>query len=448
MQKFEKNLTEGNVMKQLFSFSLPFLLSNFLQAMYGVTDTLIVSWFAGTHSVSGVANGGQITLLITNFAVGFTAGGTVLIGQYFGANKREELSKTIGTLLSLLCILAFTLTIIVVSFSGPILRLIRIPEEAFIEAQRYLVICALGTIFIFGYNAIASILRGMGDSKNPLYFVFIAGVINVFLDLLFVGPLGWGATGAAAATIISQAVALILIIIYLNKKGFIFEFKLQNFKINLAKFKLIFRIGFPSSIQNVIISFSFLLMTRLGNAFGVEASAAMGVVGRFSGFAILPALAMSSSVSSMVAQNLGAGKINRAVKTLHVGLLLSVPIGLLFTLLAFFFPNALIRIFTQDSVVIAKGVEYFRFIALDYVLACIALCFTGLLMGAGQTTFTMCNSLVNSLLLRIPLAPFFALTLNMGLSGVGLAAPVATAGMIIVGFIYYKTGKWKQHVLV
>ena len=448
MQKFEKNLTEGSVRRQLFAFSLPFLLSNFLQAMYNVTDTLVVSWFAGTHSVSGVANGGQVTLLIINFAVGFTVGGTVLIGQYFGANKREELSKTIGTLLSILCILALILTISVISFSGPILRLIRIPSEAFTEAQRYLVVCTLGTIFIFGYNAVASILRGMGDSKNPLYFVLISGVINIFLDLLFVGVFHWGALGAAAATVISQAVALILAIIYLNKKGFIFEFRLQNFKIDFSKFKLLFRIGFPNSVQSVVIAFSFLLMMILVNDFGVEASAAMGLVGKFSGFAILPGLAVSSSISSMVAQNLGAGKIERAVQTMHAGLLFAAPIGLLFSLLAFFFPGSLMRIFTGDPAVIAKGVEYFYFYGFDYVIACSAFCVNGLLVGSGKTTFTMCNSLFTSLILRIPLAYLFGVALNMGLSGIGLAAPVATSGMAIIGFTYYKTGRWKKQTLI
>jgi putative efflux protein, MATE family len=448
MQKFERNLTEGNVTKQLFSFSLPFLLSNFLQAMYNVTDTLVVGWFSGTNSISGVSNGGQITLLIINFAVGFTVGGAVLIGQYFGANKREELSKTIGTLLSLLAILAIILTLGVIIFSGPILRLIRIPEEAFLEAQRYLVICSAGTIFIFGYNAVAAILRGMGDSKNPLFFVLISGIINIFLDILFVGPFQWGAMGAAAATVIAQAVSLILSIIYLNKKGFIFEFKLQNFKIDISKLKLLCKIGLPSSVQSLVVGFSFLLMMILVNDFGVEASAAMGIVGKFSGFAILPGLAMSSSISSMVAQNLGAGKIDRAIKTMHSGFFLAAPIGAIFSLLAFFVPDLLIRIFTTDSAVIDKGVEYIRFYGADYVLACISFCILGLLIGAGQTTFTMCNSIFSSLILRIPLAYFFGITLGIGLAGIGLAAPAATIGHMIVSFIYYKTGRWKRYTLI
>ena len=448
MQKFEKNLTQGNVMRQLFVFSLPFLASNFLQAMYNAADTLIVSWFNEASTVSGVANGGQITLLVTNFAIGFTVGGTVLIGQYFGAQKREELSKTIGTLFSILFILAIILSISVITFSGPILRLIRIPDEAFVEARRYLIICMSGTVFIFGYNAVAAVLRGMGDSKNPLFFVLISGVTNVILDIIFVGPCRLGAMGAAIATVMAQALSLMLSIIYLNKTGFVFEFKLKNFKVDLSKLKLLLKVGLPSSIQSLVVGFSFLLMMMLVNGFGVEASAAMGIVGKFNGFAILPALAMSSSVSSMVAQNLGAGKIDRAKKTMRSGIILSLPIGIFFAALSFFAPEALMSIFTTHTLVIARGVEYIRYFCLDYILVSIAFCITGLLMGAGMTKFTMINSMVNSLLLRIPLAYLFGITLHMGLTGIGLAAPVATVGMTIIAFTYYKTERWARQKLV
>ena len=448
MQKFEHNLTEGSVAKQLIKFSLPFLLSNFLQAMYNVSDTLIVSWFAGPSTVSGVANGGQVTLLITNFAIGFTVGGTVLIGQYYGAGKREELSKTIGTMLSVLALLAVVLSTLAIIFSTQILQLIQIPEESFSEARAYMTICMSGTIFIFGYNAIAAILRGMGDSKNPLLFVLISGVINTLLDLPFVGLFGWGAAGDAASTVIAQAIALIMAIVYLRKKGFVFEFKAQNFIIDREKLKLLLKIGIPSSLQNVVIGLSFLLMTVLVNRFGVYSSAAMGIVGKFNGFAILPAVAMSASVSSMVAQNLGAGLIDRAKATMRAGIMLVLPIGAVFFLIAFFAPEAIMRVFTNDPRVIAEGLKYIRFFSLDYILVSFTFCINGLMMGAGLTTFTMINGMMSSIFLRVPAALLFGIVLNLGLMGIGLAAPVATVGAGIVGFIYYKTGRWTKNKLV
>lgn len=448
MGKFENKLTEGNVIKLLFKFSLPFLLSNMLQAMYNVSDTLVVSWFAGANTVSGVANGGQVTLLAMNFAIGFTVGGTILIGQYFGAGKREELSETIGTMFSVLAIMALILTAVVIIFCDDILTLIQIPEESFSEARIYMIICMCGTVFTFGYNAVAAILRGMGDSKNPLLFVLIAGAINTALDLPFVGLFHWDAAGDAASTVIAQAVSLVLAVVYLGKKGFVFEFRLKNFKICREKLKMLIKIGLPNSVQNVVVGLSFLLMMSLVNRYGVYASAAMGIVGKFNGFAILPAIAMSSSVSSMAAQNLGAGFIGRAKKTMFSGIMLALPIGSIFFLLAYFFPEAIMRIFTDEKPVIEEGLRYIKFFSLDYIFVSFTFCFNGLLMGAGRTTFTMINGMMSSILLRVPFALLFGTVLQMGLTGIGLAAPVATIGAGIVGFCYYLTGKWKENNII
>jgi len=416
--------------------------------MYNVTDTLVVSWFAGPHTVSGVAIGGQVTLVCMNFAIGFTIGGTVLISQYFGAKKHKELSSTIGTMFTTLAILSAIITTVVIIFAKPILTLVNTPPEAFDEAYRYLVICMCGTIFTFGYNAVAAILRGMGDSKNPLYFVLIAGIVNTLLDIPFVAVFHWGAAGDAASTIFAQALSLTLAIIYLKKKDFVFDFKLSNFRIAPERLKQILKIGLPNSIQNVVVGMSFLLMMVLVNGFGVSASAAMGMVGKFNGFAILPAIAMSSSVSSMAAQNIGAGRHDRAKKTMHAGIMMALPIGMIFCSIAFFAPNLIMRIFTADPDVIREGVEYVRIFGFDYVIVAFLFCINGLLMGAGMTTFTMINGILSSLILRIPVAYLFGIKMNMGLSGIALAAPVASVGGLLIAFLFYKSGKWKHKRLI
>jgi len=448
MSKLEKNLTEGTVTRQLIRFCLPFLLSNFLQAMYNVTDTLVVSWFAGPNSVSGVSIGGQITLISMNFAIGFTIGGTVLISQFFGAGKRNEMSRTIGTMFTALAILAVIITTIVIIFAKPLLRLVNTPEEAFDEAWRYLLICMAGMVFTFGYNAVAAILRGMGDSKNPLYFVLVAGVVNIFFDVLFVKAFNWGAIGVAVATIMSQALSLALAVIYLKRNKFVFDFKLSNFRIETLHLKQLLKIGLPNSIQNVVVGTSFLVMMTLVNGFGVNASAAMGIVGKFNGFAILPAIAMSASIASMAAQNIGAGKHDRASATMRSGIILALPIGVLFFLIAFIAPEAIMRVFTRETDVIENGIKYIQTFSLDYLLVAFLFGLNGLLMGAGMTTVTMINGMLSSLLLRIPFACFFGFVLDMGLPGIGLAAPTATVGGIIVVFAVYKTGKWKEKKLI
>ena len=444
----ERDLTTGSVTKQLVRFCLPFLLSNFLQAMYNVMDTWVVAWFAGANTVSGVANGGQITLIVMNFAIGFTIGGTVLVSQFFGAGERGELKKTIGTMFAVLSMIAVIVTALVIIFAKPILRLINTPAEAFNEAYLYLVICMSGSIFTFGYNAVAAILRGMGDSKNPLYFVLIAGIVNTLLDLPFVGLFHWGAAGDAVSTIIAQALSLFLAIRYLKKKQFVFEFKLKNFKIDRQKFRQILKIGFPSSINNTVVGLSFLMMMMMVNGFGVNASAAMGIAGKFNGLAILPAIAMSSSVSSMAAQNIGAGKFDRARKTMYTGMVLALPIGILFFLIAFFAPVPLFHIFTDDAPVIAEGIRYIRWFSLDYIVVAFLFCLNGLFIASGMTTVTMLNGMLSSVIIRIPVAYIFGITMQMGLLGIGLAAPVASMASLIIAALIYRTGSWKQKRII
>ena len=324
---FENNLSEGNVAKKLLKFAAPFIISNIIQSLYNVVDLIVVGWFGNRPSVAAVNNGSQLTFLATCFAIGISVGATVLIGQYLGAGKREELKKTIGTLIVSLTVIAVVATMLMVIFKEPLLRLIGIPEEAFSEASDYLLVTALGTIFIFGYNALSAIMRGMGDSKRPLIFVVIACVTNIGLDILFVAVFKMAALGAAIATVIAQAVSVVLCIIYLTKNDFIFDFKkLSSYKVDGENFKMLFKVGFPTMIQQVATNLSFLFLTALANSFGLAASSAIGIVGKFNGFAVLPAIAVSSAISAMCAQNIGAEQNERAVKTMTTGLILSYAI--------------------------------------------------------------------------------------------------------------------------
>ena len=300
MAKFETNLSEGNVVKQLVLFSLPVLISNLIQSLYSTVDMLVVGQFAGEVAMSGVNIGGQVSFLITNMVFGLAVGATVLIGQYMGADDRKSMHETIATLFVSLTVAAVVITVAMLALQEPLLRLIQTPAESFSEARIYFFISMLGTIFIFGYNALSAVMRGLGDSRNPLIFVAIACGVNVVLDLLFVAVFHMGAAGAALATIMSQAISMILCIFYLRKNNFIFDFSLDSFKGATKKqLKLILKIGIPTSIQNVATSASFLFLTALVNSIGVMASAAVGAVGKLNGFAILPGIAMSTSVSAI-----------------------------------------------------------------------------------------------------------------------------------------------------
>ena len=455
----------------MISFSMPFLLSNLLQALYGAVDMIVVGNYSDPDSavrtsiLAGVTMGSQITHLVAMMVSGLTVSGTVMVGQYIGAKKPRDASQTVGTMFSLLFLAGIALTALMIALSGPILRLLSTPEGAFEHAQSYLNICLSGTLFIFGYNTISSIQRGLGDSVRPLIFVGVACVLNIVLDLWLVKGLHMGAAGAAWATVIAQAVSLLLAAWYLSRSRFIFDFRLRSFRIHKDKMRMMVRLGIPSSVQSIIVNISFLVMIALVNVISQDAmnpadypglaldalrsapAAAVGIVGKFNSFAILPAVAMSSSVSAFAAQNIGAGKLDRARKCLTIGLVLALSIsGLVFAAVQLF-PDAFIRLFDQEAnaAVIESGREYMFTFSFDYLLVPVQFCLNGLVMGAGHTRFTMLSSCLSSLLLRIPVAILFGSVLGWGLTGVGLAAPAATLAGVALTIWFVASGRWKHN---
>lgn len=443
---FERNLSKGNVTIQLFKFALPFLISNLIQSFYSVADMIIVGQIAGTVAMSGVNIGSQATFIITNIIFGLCIGATVLIGQYIGAGNREAIREVIGTMYTGLLILAVVVTTVMLLLTDPILHLIQTPAESFSEAKAYFTITMLGTVFIFGYNALSAVMRGLGDSKNPLYFIAIACFTNIVLDLLFVAVIPWRAAGAALATVMSQALSMMLCIIYLRKNNFIFDFKLSSFKIKMQRVRQIITIGLPSAIQNGTVGVSFMFLTAFANTIGYAASAAIGAVGKYNGFAILPAFAMSSSVSTMASHNIGAGEFARAKRTMYTGMLFAAAITFPIFILTELFPGAIITIFNDDSALISYGIQYLRVFAVDYLLVPFIFCMNGLFTGAGHTRFSLLNAMISSLLVRVPAAYIFGFVFDWGLPGIGVGAPFATFVAMIVATAYFLSNRWQKRI--
>jgi putative MATE family efflux protein len=409
---------------------------------------LIVGNFCGIESLSGVNIGGQVSFVLTNTVIGFAMGATVLIGQYIGMGDKAALRRVTATIITLLTVLALVLTVVMLFLKDPILRLIRTPEESYAESSDYLVVTLVGTIFIFMYNALSAILRGMGNSKQPFYFVLAACITNVILDLIFVAVFGWAAFGAALATVISQAISVFLCIRYMVKNDFYFDFKPRSFRIYGDQMRLIFRIGLPTCIQNSVTSISFMFLTAITNIVGgVSASAAVGAVGKFNNFAFMPANALSASVAAMSAQNFGAGRPDRAAKACFIGTAFSVAVTYAFFAFVEIFPSFAVEIFGRDPQMIQDGVTYLRAFAFDFLFIPFVFCINGFLMGGGHTLFTLTTSLLSAVLLRVPVCYFFGITLNWGLAGVGIGAPVASAGVLVVIAIYLLTGKWKVNAI-
>lgn len=443
--KFRQDLTQGGVGKQLIKFSIPFLLSNLLQAFYSVADMIIVGRLCGTHGITGVNIGSQINILVTGAAFGLAVGGTVLIAQYGGAKKFDEQRKTIGTLFTIYMVLSVVFTAAMLLLGDFLLKLLNTPQIAYQEAVNYYNICMAGMVFMFAYNVISAILRGMGDSKRPLYFVLIATIVNIIGDIILVGPFQMGAAGAAIATVAAQALSVILSLIYLIKNHFFVGYSKEDFKINKEKAKMLIKLGLPSSIQQVVVSFSFLTLTALVNSLPNAdiASACQGIGGKVNSFAVLPALAMSSAVSSMAGQNIGAGQTERAKKTMLTGMGIAFAMSCFVFVIVEAFPQAIISLFDTNEEVIAVGTEYMRFIALDYLFVPFVFCMNGLAIGAGYTNFALFNACFSSILVRVPFAYLVVEFTHLGFNGIGLATGLASLASIVVGIIFVAKGKWK-----
>lgn len=444
MDNFKQDLTHGNVGKQLLKFAMPFLLSNFIQALYSLADMLIVSWFVGASGVSGVGMGGQISQIVLNLVAGLSVAGTVMIAQFVGAKRDRDMEETVSTLISFYFVAAAVFTVALIVLAEPMLRLIKAPQESFYEAKVYLIICMAGTIFIFLYNGLAAILRGMGDSKRPLWFVAIAAGTNVVLDLILVGLFYMGAAGAAVATVAAQALSVVLCILYLKKRNFVFDFKPKSFHIKKEKLLGLIKLGLPNSAQQTLVSISFLFLSSIINRFGVNASAAANVAGKLGALAILPCIALGSAVSSMAGQNLGAGLFDRAKSTARYGVGISMAVTVVIFALIQLLPETLLSIFQPEPEVMELAVQYLRPCSIEYLFLAVLMPINGLIIGSGHTLIPMISAIISSVAVRVPMAYLFGLALGMGVFGVGLGTGFAAGAGMIFCLCYLATGHWQK----
>lgn len=445
----QKNLlTKGSIFKSLMRFSFPFLLASLLQALYGAADLFVVGQYADSAAVSAVAIGSQVMQTITGVILGITTGGTILIGQYLGAKREKDMAKTVGTIICVFGLFSIVLTIFMTLFTNPIATIMHTPVESLKYTQQYIFICSCGIPFIIGYNAVSGILRGMGDSKTPLYFIAIACVINIAVDIILVDFFKMGAIGAAIATVGAQGISFILAVLFLWKKGFPFEFGKKYIWLFPKKAKIIFHLGLPIALQDGLINISFLLITTIINTMGLTASAAVGVVEKVIVFAMLPPTAFASAIAVMTAQNMGAGKIERAQKSLYGGIACSLVIGIAFCIYSQISPESITSLFSNDKEVIYTAAMYLRSYSIDCILVCFIFCMNSFFSGCGHPVFPMVHSLIATFLIRIPVS--FALSRMKGITlfEIGFGAPLATLVSLIMCIIYMRYGSWKKSTML
>ena len=417
-----------------------------MQQLYGAVDLLVVGQFCDTAAVSAVSTGSQVMKTITGIVTGLATGTTVLVGQYIGAGRREDAAKTVGSTAVLFVIVAAVLTAVMLLLTRQVAVVMQAPAEAFDQTVDYIFICSVGIVFIVGYNAVSGILRGMGDSKSPMYFVIVATVVNVGLDLLFVAVFDMKAAGAAYATVIAQACSFIFAVIWLRVKGMGIGFGKKDLRLDRRKTKGILRFGTPVALQEALVNISFLIITAILNGKGLVASAAVGVVEKVICFAVLPITAFSMAISAMTAQNVGAGKPERGKKCMVYGILFTAAVEAVVVLFVELGGGPLLLgIFSTDAEVISQGFLYMRSYILDCLLLCAVFCMNGFFNGCGKTFFTMAHSLFATFIIRVPLAWLFSSLESMGMFEIGLAAPIATAVSIALCLIYMKSGRWKNY---
>ena len=417
----ERNLTEGSVFKNIIYFSLPYLLSYFLQTLYGMADLFIIGQFEGVASTTAVSIGSQVMHMLTVMIVGLAMGATINIGQAIGARDKKRAATDTGNTATLFMVLSVVLTVVLFLSVNAIVSIMSTPEEALAGTALYLKICFLGIPFITAYNIISSIFRGMGDSKSPMYFIAIACVVNIALDYVFMGVLHLGPSGAALGTTLSQTVSVIVALTMFMKGKTGITVKKSDFKPRKETMGRLLKIGFPIAMQDGLIQVAFIIITIIANRRGLSDAAAVGIVEKIISFVFLVPSSMLSTVSALCAQNIGAGKHDRAAKTLQYAIMITVGFGIAVSVLVQFFAEPVVGLFTTDQLVRIMGGQYFRGYIWDCVFAGIHFSFSGYFCAYGRSEFSFLHNITAIVLVRIPgvylMSKLFANTLYpMGLA--------------------------------
>lgn len=441
----QNNLTQGSILKNLIKFSLPYLLSCFLQTFYGLADLFITGQFNGASAITAVSIGSQITHMLTVIIVGLAMGSTVTISHSIGANDPRAAAKAIGNTTIIFAFFSVIATILLLLGTDGILALLSTPSEAIAEAKQYLVICFAGVPFIVAYNVISSIFRGLGDSKSPMYFVGVAGIVNVALDYLLIGSMGMGAKGAAIATVSSQAVSVIIALIFIWKKMSGISLSRADFHLSGNIFSNILKVGVPVAIQDGFIQIAFLVITVIANKRGVDVAAAVGIVEKVICFMFLVPSAMLSTVSAIAAQNAGARLHDRGRKTLYYSIAICVSIGLFFTGVCQFYAEPILTLFAKEEpLVIAMGAQYLKSYVWDCAIAGIHFCFSGYFCAYQKSMISFAHNLASILLVRIPGAYLASICFPDSLYPMGLAAPLGSLLSAVICVIAYLIMRRKE----
>ena len=433
----ERDLTSGSVFKNIVFFSLPYLLSYFLQTLYGMADLVIIGQFSGVDNITSVSIGSQVMHMLTVMIVGLAMGSTVTIGKAIGAKRPKEASKTIGNTVTLFMGIAIVITLALLALVNPIVGMMSTPAEAVDGTTAYLTICFIGIPFITAYNIISSIFRGLGDSKSPMYFIAVACFVNIVLDLIFIGGGHLGAAGAALGTVLSQTVSVIIALFVIIKKQTGIVLKKEDFKPQKITMSQILKIGIPVALQDGFIQIAFIIITIIANRRGLNDAAAVGVVEKIIGVVFLVPSTMLSTVSALSAQNIGANKHDRASQTLRYAVMIAVGFGFIVSVITQFIGSNIVSIFTNNTQVVVLGDQYLRSYIWDAMIAGVHFSFSGYFCAYGLSGISFLHNVLSIVLVRVPGAFLASKYFPTTLFPMGLAAPLGSLLSVIVCIIAF-----------
>ena len=434
MKNTHNDFTTGGIAGPLVRFALPVLAALFLQAMYGAVDLLVVGQFADKADVSAVATGAHIMMTLTNLVASLSMGATVLLGQQIGEGKAKQGGATIGACIVLFGSIGLALTALTVPGAGLLASVMQAPAMEL--TTTYIRICGMGMLVIISYNLIGSVFRGIGDSVTPLITVAIACVCNIAGDLLLVAVLHMGTAGAAVATVAAQAVSVVISLLLVRRKSLPFRLSREQIRFDRPLVSRVIQIGLPIAMSDLLVSISFLVIQAIVNSLGVVASAGVGVAEKVCAFIMLVPSAFSQAMSAFVAQNAGAGKYNRAVRSLYVGVGLSLIAGAVMSWLSIFHGQLLGGIFSNDHEVIVASADYLKAYGIDCLLTPIFFCAIGFFNGLGKTRFVMVQGIVSAFCVRVPVSWLMSRRIPVSLFHIGLATPCSSALQIVLSTWY------------
>ncbi len=440
------DFTEGSIMPMLLRFMLPFLLASILNSLYNTVDTIIIGRFVGSSGIVSVNTGGRMLNLFTFTSMTLAGGGQVLVSQLAGAKRRDELNSTIGTLFTEMLVISVALAVATYFVSPYIITWLNTPEASFDGALSYLRITCIGLPLIFGYNAVSSVLRGMGDSRSPLIFIAIAAVFNLIGDWVFIVFFHLGAAGTAIATVLGQGISLLfsLIVLYRRRDRFGFDFRLKSFAVDWKKLRIMLKIGLPMTLRGLLINVTQMFLIRYVNTYGMAEAAAYAICDKITHLTNIFTTSARQAASGMIGQNIGAKKPDRVITIVHCSMVIVLVSAVVLALCLILFPNTVFGLFADEAEVMAYARPFMRIASLIILLGAIMAPYESVISGTGHSMLAFLGGLLDSVIFRVGFCLLFAFVLQMGVTGFVLGDALARIGPIMVGGIYYYSGAWRR----